>query len=919
MVLLSGIILFVIIFLFIKLFFKFLVRYVILFIVGVVYMLYLVLIIIIIFLCKKNYDKDVEIQKLKQKNDNIIKFCPECGHNLYNNDVSNDNYYEKSDQINGSKTVENVGSYNDYNKDVDYKEPKYTDKEIKNSLILIVGSVLIILSAILFLTTTWNFTHNIFKTLIMVLMLIVFFAASFIADKILNLKTTSKAFYYIGLAYLPIVFFSISLFSLFGRYFSIYGLGKYIYLTVSSIVTTYIYYHNAKIKNSKLLSVSTMIFSIISIILFTLIFTTSSIIIISLLAVYLLILSVLYVYKKYILYMELHLKSITTLLFSLIILTIYYNVYNIMIANVMPQDILLDILIFCNFYVYTNFVVNEEKLYQYSYPILIILIFYHFSKLFSMFFVNQLLFIISFILLYVYDLIKKNSVQAQTFFTILISGIILYLTTIFNSINLSYCMSSYIILLVLCFLSLIHYFYKINEYKYPAYCFNIFIILSILDFLISNSLSLVFFGYSVLFMLCISLMFKFNKIFNNSLLVVCNISFILISLVNYDNSIFLVMLYILYSIINFILYHKEKIVVYKIISYIYVNVSLILLIILKNTNNTNLLFYIVPATTIMFIIMERLIKSLNDDNNHYYIFVQLIISLILLNFLEVSIFNFILLLLIDGLYLFYVNKNKWDKNYLYIFYVALIPYMYIKNFSIFHNFNLMYFVSIGMLSIFSYLIYEKKEKMFIILFSIFTFFHIKSFNDSKYICLLIISIGTFASYLIYSEKIKDLLKAFLYIYILIFFRFIMFDFALENITFLHYGIYLVWVPIITRTIIKKYDIDYKTWEYISYIAINVLSIYNYSSEMDGIMFVFLLTILVILGYILKFGPIFIVSLISILINVLLLTRTFWLSIPWWLYILLIGSILISFSIYNEINIKKNKESIVNKIITKFNL
>ena len=89
--------------------------------------------------------------------------------------------------------------------------------------------------------------------------------------------------------------------------------------------------------------------------------------------------------------------------------------------------------------------------------------------------------------------------------------------------------------------------------------------------------------------------------------------------------------------------------------------------------------------------------------------------------------------------------------------------------------------------------------------------------------------------------------------------------------------------------------------------------------MDGIQFVFLLTTIVVTSYILKFGPIFIVSLIAILINVLLLTRTFWLTIPWWIYILVVGSILIIFSIYNEINTNKEKSKVLDKIRKKLDL
>ena len=120
----------------------------------------------------------------------------------------------------------------------------------------------------------------------------------------------------------------------------------------------------------------------------------------------------------------------------------------------------------------------------------------------------------------------------------------------------------------------------------------------------------------------------------------------------------------------------------------------------------------------------------------------------------------------------------------------------------------------------------------------------------------------------------------------------------------------------TRFIIKKWDVYlYKVFEYLGSIVICLIALFNYSSEMDGIIFVFGLTILVIISYYLKYGPIFLVSLFSIILNVLILTRTFWLNIPWWLYILFIGIILICFAVYNEVNEKKNKtiENILKKI------
>ena len=136
--------------------------------------------------------------------------------------------------------------------------------------------------------------------------------------------------------------------------------------------------------------------------------------------------------------------------------------------------------------------------------------------------------------------------------------------------------------------------------------------------------------------------------------------------------------------------------------------------------------------------------------------------------------------------------------------------------------------------------------------------------------------------------------------------FIINDIGIYDYTLFKMGGYLIYLIIIIRTILNKYIDDYKIFEYIATILINFIAIGCYSSEYDGMLYVALLVILTIGGYIYKMGPVFIVSAFFILFNVFLLTRNFWLSIPWWLYVLFIGSVLIVFAIYNELNDKKDK-------------
>ena len=177
---------------------------------------------------------------------------------------------------------------------------------------------------------------------------------------------------------------------------------------------------------------------------------------------------------------------------------------------------------------------------------------------------------------------------------------------------------------------------------------------------------------------------------------------------------------------------------------------------------------------------------------------------------------------------------------------------------------------------------------------------------------MIFLLGSFICYLIKNNKVKDIYKTINYLFILMLYNTFINDFYLYNMAMFSYGIYIIFTLLITRTILNKYKSGYKVWEYIITILINLTTLMNYNGEYDGILYVIFLTIVVIVCYVLRYGPAFIICLISILINVLLLTRTFWLNIPWWIYILVVGGILIGFAIYNEAN-DKPKNSKINKL------
>ena len=79
----------------------------------------------------------------------------------------------------------------------------------------------------------------------------------------------------------------------------------------------------------------------------------------------------------------------------------------------------------------------------------------------------------------------------------------------------------------------------------------------------------------------------------------------------------------------------------------------------------------------------------------------------------------------------------------------------------------------------------------------------------------------------------------------------------------------------------------------------------YANQIDGMIFICFLVVVTIFTYIKKYGPIFITTIIAIIVDTVVMTRSFWFSVPWWVYLLCVGSILLVFAMRNEA--KENKE------------
>lgn len=118
------------------------------------------------------------------------------------------------------------------------------------NILLIMGVLLILISGLIFATTTWNYLDDIVRTAIVAAASLVFYLGYVFAEQKLKLTRTAIAFYCLGSIFLPITVFTAGYFKLLGDYVSLDGDGDKllwamillpVFLTASFAAKKYLY------------------------------------------------------------------------------------------------------------------------------------------------------------------------------------------------------------------------------------------------------------------------------------------------------------------------------------------------------------------------------------------------------------------------------------------------------------------------------------------------------------------------------------------------------------------------------------------------------------------------------------------------------------------------------------------------------
>lgn len=792
------------------------------------------------------YSTSKKIEKLEKENLSLKKQIKDLN-------INTDEKIEQTKEIQKDPVI----------KQVIKEKKKISPNEQKNTSILITGALLIILAAIVFLTSTWNAIPNLLKTLVIILLVGVFLGASKIAKNKFNLEKTSSTFFYMAMAYIPICLISCSIFGLFGDFLSIYGEGKYVYLASSSIITSLIYLMSYRSNKNKGLLYASFIAQVSSVILFSLIFESS-----------------------------VELIIINLLLYNIVVLLLSRN-------KEVGQ---------------INFIKNMYKAIPYISAFITIFLLY--SKGIKEALILALL-AVNFIILYM----KKENVKLNA----CLFNTVIYIFGMYCVFANLYILNENLgILLQICYCLVVFVVEQMllrntkNEFLKKSSMVISIINMAIIYIESNNELIIKPFMIAMIEEVLLLLAFAESKekgklvlsylIPSCLILIGCNILSILDKGYSY---------YIILSILVFVIGELIKNAKlnkgYFIISHLFIAITYFVVSAIKPIFLDDVIYFII----LLAIYSYSFIKNKNMRIFKYFSYIAGTLVLYTgANFLELENDAILLIPAISAICI-RILENKFEflkDEYSKIFKTILEFISYISLCSVDSDIKIV-FTTLFTIYLSCISLYKKKISIETITSGIYLLASLENF-DSYYIkeifCLIWSGLHF---YLFKDSKENDIFRGMLYICCLTIYNTILNEIGLNE----YYSFEMIGVTVVailfTKTIINKYVKNLDNIEYIVLSLIYLISLCSYTSEKDGMIYVFSLVCLLIYSYTKKYGAIFIVTTLAIIVNALALTREFWLSIPWWIYLLLIGTILIGFAIKNESD--ENKEKItVGKVVKK---
>ena len=131
---------------------------------------------------------------------------------------------------------------------------KSIDPEVKKiDILLKLGVMLVVISGLLFATTSWETINNITKVIALIIMGLIFLGLSKLSEKKLHIETTTFTYWLLAMFFFIFSIIAIGALEIFGTWLSYYGAGKNLMYAITYSVISGLAYITYKKKNNELL------------------------------------------------------------------------------------------------------------------------------------------------------------------------------------------------------------------------------------------------------------------------------------------------------------------------------------------------------------------------------------------------------------------------------------------------------------------------------------------------------------------------------------------------------------------------------------------------------------------------------------------------------------------------------------------
>ncbi|MBQ8299640.1 MAG: DUF2157 domain-containing protein [Clostridia bacterium] len=817
-----------------------------------------IILIIVIIVQEQRNEKQMaiylkRIEQLKQEN----KLLREAREKQINQSEENVERIEQVAQVTNvqSKPVSiQAKARNELVKEVKTKKSEIQKEVIKNNAILAVGSIFIVVAAISFLYTGWDVLHNALKIGVLGILAVVFLMLSHIAKHKLNLPQTSKAFFYIAMGYIPIVLFSLSLLDLIGEYFSISGDGRFIYLFGASIFIMILYYAVAhKFKDYKMqiaahcMQTVVMVFGLLTI---------------NLPKEYFGICFVIHALVFNLLADKLNEFKAMNRIFGLIQGVLYTTVAIALVTLSWGNTLYLLISSISIMALYYLLDTKFEKipLHYVGHAFQSITIFFACLMLDIKIELYPIVFLIHSLIL---------SKFSKDYYATILFGVYAFFSLFF--VLMYWGTPTSLIIAILYVLNTLMIEPKNEEenlYKFTALkAFSYFLVLVVtcLEIKIGGDI--------------FSLPWLVREVIWTAIIVATSVLYLKNPNIKFAQNGFIIN-YVCLVLMSFIPSEVSNILIpanaFTLLGFAMTVCALKVL----NLKEKNIILNSVLIYTLFRILIDSSLLS------HFIYFVICAFSLFLFETKEeFSVYRYIPLI---------AYWLKLCKDGVEIFEDAMwVPIV----------FSVVIIIGLEFLSF----VRVKKNEPYVIMSFFYMLLPFGWFIEqaNEYVFFACMAFWALVNLIVTIDTLRIIIKGILSFSLFMLYMMFAGDYA-ENIVVLlmHLGI-ITYMHFITRKMFGKRIKNYKLIEYVGLVIIYLTAISSITEPAEGLLYLGMLTFFVIIAYSKKIGPLFLTSVIAMIVKLLDLTQDFWLAIPWWLYILGIGAVMVTFSMKNE---KKNREN-----------